>query len=223
MKNQINNKDIQELLEANILSIDNQINYYINPNKLQKYIQKDNQNNQNNFEDKELIEENKQLLSILILAISGLFNQAETKNIINNMDRGAVVSNIKNINSDYEKKRKIISILNNGLLEKLKIVESGNNPKKIGDNGRAYGILQIHKEVIDDVNQIYHTNFEHKDAFDERKSEIICKLYLMHYGSKLQDNLLTENNLARIWNGGPKGYLKQATLSYVKKLNKISI
>ena len=68
------------------------------------------------------------------------------------------------------------------LLAALIEVESHGNPNAVGDHGKAIGCLQIHKEVVADVNHIYNTNFRHKTAFDPAVAKIIAELYLTHYG-----------------------------------------
>ena len=60
----------------------------------------------------------------------------------------------------------------------LKHVETNNNKEAIGDNGKAFGILQIHKEVIIDVNRYYGTDYTHQDAFEPNCAEEIFHLYI---------------------------------------------
>jgi len=102
------------------------------------------------------------------------------------------------------------------LIAAIILVESGGNNLAVGDEGKAIGCLQIHKEVIDDVNRVYRTNYVWPDsAFDRLFSVAICRLYLKHYAPAHA----TSKQLARIWNGGPKGYKKSATLKYWNKVN----
>ncbi len=78
-------------------------------------------------------------------------------------------------------------------------VESGGNSKAIGDRGRAYGILQIHRGVILDVNRWYGLKYTHRDAFDPVKARKICKLYtykMLH----LKKKPVTLWNVALCWN-----------------------
>ena len=62
-----------------------------------------------------------------------------------------------------------ITILLSGLtsiMSILKTVETNtHDPDSIGDNGRSYGILQIQRSVLSDVNRIYGTDYRHKDMF----------------------------------------------------------
>lgn len=110
------------------------------------------------------------------------------------------------------------------ILPILKLVESMGDVDSIGDNGKAYGILQIHKICIDDVNRIYGTSYVHKDAFDEEISNEIFRLYI-EYGAKRfkkrYNKSPTEEDIVRMWNGGCyTGYKKESTISYYNKYEK---
>ena len=103
----------------------------------------------------------------------------------------------------------------------LKVVETNNDTDSIGDNGRSYGILQIQRSVISDVNRIYDTNYKHIDMFSEEASEEVFRLY-MCYGKevflKKHCKFPTEEQMVRMWNGGIyKGYTYNETKSYYKK------
>ena len=118
----------------------------------------------------------------------------------------------------------MITILLSGLtsiMSILKTVETNNNPDSIGDNGRSYGILQIQRSVLSDVNRIYNTNYKHIDMFSEEASEEVFRLY-MCYGKevflKKHCKFPTEEQMVRMWNGGIyKGYTYNETKSYYKK------
>jgi len=101
------------------------------------------------------------------------------------------------------------------LIATLIMVESGGNDFAVGDQGRAIGCLQIHKCVIDDVNRIYGLTYQWPESAYSRETAIcICRLYLRHYAPAGA----TDEMLARIFNGGPKGYKKRATLKYWRKV-----
>lgn len=110
-------------------------------------------------------------------------------------------------------------MLNALLLSALIAVESGGNPHAIGDQGRAYGILQIHANVVHDVNRVKGTRYVHKDAFDPVKARAICEAYLSHYATPARlGRVPTNADKARVWNGGPTGHKKSATLSYWQRV-----
>ena len=109
----------------------------------------------------------------------------------------------------------------NSIVEILKHVETNYNTEAIGDNGKAYGILQIHKIVIDDVNRIYGTTYIHQDAFNEVCAVEVFNLYIKA-GIKRYEALRcrspTEQDVVRFWNGGIySGYKKKSTLKYYRK------
>lgn len=89
----------------------------------------------------------------------------------------------------------------------------------IGDTNlknKAYGCLQVRKPACDDVNRRYGTNYRPEDCLGNRElSLIICRLYLGMYATKERlGREPTAKDLARIWNGGPNGHLKESTIQY---------
>ena len=110
------------------------------------------------------------------------------------------------------------------LIPFLIAVESGGNDKVIGDDGKAFGCLQIHEICVKDVNRIYKTVYTHLDCFDRQKSIEICKLYLSYWGKRYEKRTkkkVTLEVLARIWNGGPRGDEKAITKKYWLKVEKV--
>ena len=103
------------------------------------------------------------------------------------------------------------------LLMVLIAVESNGNDFAKGDNGDAIGCLQIHKEVITDVNRIYGTTYRWPEScYIRETSKEICRMYLKHYAPQKSGAQI----LSRIWNGGPRGHKKQATLKYWERVKK---
>jgi soluble lytic murein transglycosylase-like protein len=90
------------------------------------------------------------------------------------------------------------------ILAVLMSIETGGErhpATAVGDNGKAIGILQIHKSVVTDVNARYGTHYVWPaDCKDPAKSKDIATKYLTMYGKGK-----TPVQLARIWNGGPEG------------------
>jgi len=113
---------------------------------------------------------------------------------------------------------KLITILLTALIQ----VESGGQADAVGDNGRAVGILQIHKITVDDVNRIYKTNYTYKDRYSPKLSKEIASKYLLYWGNRYAKKHGTVNImvLAKIHNGGPRGYQKKATVKYWLKVRK---
>ena len=99
--------------------------------------------------------------------------------------------------------------MNAALLAALLAVESGGNDMAVGDHGRAIGALQIHAGVVQDVNRHHGTRYTHRDMHDRAKAVMVCSLYLQTYAPNA-----TPEVQARVWNGGPRGASKAATLGY---------
>lgn len=109
------------------------------------------------------------------------------------------------------------------LLDAIERVESGCNPKAIGDNGDAVGSFQLHTEVIDDVNRICKKSFKYTDRKDRKKSREIASLYIdywaKHYTKKTGKDA-TDEVRAKIFNGGPNGYKNKNTEKYWNEVRK---
>ena len=101
------------------------------------------------------------------------------------------------------------------LISALIIVESSGKDLAIGDHGKAIGCLQIHREVVLDVNKFTGSHYRHQDMTNRVAARAVCEAYLQHYGKGA-----TTEQLARRWNGGPKGDQKQATAAYWRKVQK---
>jgi len=85
-------------------------------------------------------------------------------------------------------------------------LESGGNDLAIGDDGKAWGCLQINNCVIKDVNHIYGRKYVHQDALDRDKSTTICYLYLLYWGRKYEiktGKQATPRIMRQIWRKGP--------------------
>lgn len=105
------------------------------------------------------------------------------------------------------------------LLDALTVVESNGNPRAVGDSGRAKGALQVWAVVIVDVNRAYGTQYVHDDAFDVAKARDIARKYLSLYATaKRLGRPVTDEDRARIWNGGPNGWKKASTIGYWAKV-----
>lgn len=99
--------------------------------------------------------------------------------------------------------------MNAAFLAALLAVESGGNDLAIGDGGRAIGALQIHRGVVDDVNRVHGTKYRHADMHDRKKAVRVASLYIATYAPGASPEVQ-----ARVWNGGPRGATKPATLGY---------
>lgn len=100
------------------------------------------------------------------------------------------------------------------LLDAIALVESNNQAAAIGDGGQAVGAYQIRPIFLRDVNRILGCErYKLPDRFDPAKSRQMARVYLGHYG---KGKTLIE--MARQYNGGPRGHLKKATTGYAAKI-----
>ena len=96
-------------------------------------------------------------------------------------------------------------------------VESRGNPKAHATGEDAVGILQIRKCMVDDVNRILKNRgallrYTYNDRWNETKSKEMFDIFCTYYGLK------TAEEMARCWNGGPRGINNPSTLSYWDKV-----
>ncbi|MHC4355140.1 MAG: transglycosylase SLT domain-containing protein [Planctomycetota bacterium] len=99
------------------------------------------------------------------------------------------------------------------LIDAIAQIESNNRSKAVGDNGRAIGAYQIHRAYWKDGTRVLGVKWSYGDAFDPGKARRVVRAYLQHYGRGK-----TLIQMARIHNGGPRGYRKKATLGYGRKV-----
>lgn len=99
-------------------------------------------------------------------------------------------------------------------------VESNFNPMAVNHSEKAVGMLQVRPICLKDVNNFYGTNYSHDEMYNPIKAAHVFILYTKMYGAE------TYEEMARIWNGGPKGMRKKSTLRYwskvKRKLNNLS-
>ena len=105
------------------------------------------------------------------------------------------------------------------LLSAIIHVESNNNDSAYRANEDAVGCLQIRKCMVNDVNRILkrqksYTRFTYNDRWLRHKSIKMFDIYCKHYG------LTTAEEIARCWNGGPRGMNKPLTATYWRKVQK---
>ena len=103
------------------------------------------------------------------------------------------------------------------LLSAIIHVESSNNDNAYNSNEDAVGCLQIRKCMVNDVNRILRRQksdlrFTYDDRWLRNKSIKMFDIYCKHYG------LTTSEEIARCWNGGPRGMNKPLTANYWRKV-----
>jgi len=103
------------------------------------------------------------------------------------------------------------------LLSSIIQVESNNNDSAYRASEDAVGCLQIRKCMVDDVNRILRRQksdirFTYDDRWLRNKSIKMFDIYCKHYG------LTTAEEIARCWNGGPRGMQNEMTANYWEKV-----
>jgi len=103
------------------------------------------------------------------------------------------------------------------LLNSLIFVESRGNDSAYCANEDAVGCLQIRKCMVDDINRILrrqksYIRFSYNDRWLRQKSIEMFEIYCKYYG------LTTAEEIARCWNGGPRGINNPATVGYWNKV-----
>jgi len=98
------------------------------------------------------------------------------------------------------------------LLSALIQIESHGNDQAKGRHGEL-GALQIKPILVRDVNRIMGTHYAHQQVTNRTISLFIANAYLSHYGKHLSDE-----SLARIWQGGPKAISRSSSRAYGRRV-----
>ena len=110
---------------------------------------------------------------------------------------------------------------NERVLGALKALESGGRKKTIGDNGKAYGVLQIHRGAVEDVNRVFQKQYTHEQMFDTDKAEEVFYYYTLIGIEQIrlkECREADEQDIVRNWNGGAySGWKRKSTEKYFKK------
>ena len=106
------------------------------------------------------------------------------------------------------------------LVDALIIVESNGNDNAIGDNGKAIGCLQIWEIYHTDAVERSRIGGSYKDCFNRDYAIKVFDAYMKRYAREAWTNpaKFDAEKVARIHNGGPRGYKKKATQKYWKKV-----
>ena len=103
------------------------------------------------------------------------------------------------------------------LLSAIMFIESSYNDSAYRASEDAVGCLQIRKCMVDDVNRILKRQkstlrFTYNSRWSRDSSIQMFEIYCDHY------NLVTAEEIARCWNGGPRGINNPATVRYWEKV-----
>lgn len=103
-------------------------------------------------------------------------------------------------------------------LDAIAAVETNGNDAAINFAEDAHGRYQIRAAALADANRILCTDYTLADCHDPAVAARIVRAYLGHYGANL--SAPTPTALARIWNGGPNGYKRDATRGYAERFHR---
>jgi len=114
---------------------------------------------------------------------------------------------------------RVKTITDKELIKALINVESSNNDNAYRSCEGAAGALQIRRTMVRDVNRILkrqksNQQYTYEDRWNRQKSIEMFNIYCNHY------NLVTPEEKARCWNGGPRGLQKLSTKRYWEKVKK---
>ena len=80
----------------------------------------------------------------------------------------------------------------------LTVAESDGHGNRVGDHGKAIGILQMHKEMVDEVNRLFKTKYTYSDRADPWRSVEMAQLYLTWAAKEY--SIVSPVQLAYRWN-----------------------
>lgn len=103
------------------------------------------------------------------------------------------------------------------IMNAIIIVESQGDPNAYHKGEDAVGLLQIRKCMVDDVNRILKRKgsifkYTYLDRWDKQKSFEMFNIFCEYY------NFDSAEEMARGWNGGPRGITKPSTEVYWSKV-----
>lgn len=107
------------------------------------------------------------------------------------------------------------------LLDALAAVESGGNDSAMNVRENAHGRYQIRPCYLADANAAAGTSYTLDEMHDPAKAAAVVRAYLTRYGAAYErrtGRAPTDEELARIHNGGPRGAERDATIDYARRV-----
>lgn len=105
------------------------------------------------------------------------------------------------------------------LILAIMLVESRGNINALGDNGNSHGCLQLTEAYIQDAAEHAEESWTVEDAYSKETSIRIFVAYMDRYATEERiGSPVTVEHIARIHNGGPTGWSKEATKPYWEKV-----
>ena len=112
--------------------------------------------------------------------------------------------------------------ITNYILFILMTVESGGDTNAVGDDGKAFGMYQLHAAYVQDAAEYSEIEYNHYDAFSPQVASKIVEAYMARYATERRiGRQVTIEDVCRIHNGGPNGYKRASTDAYWAKCKAI--
>jgi len=164
------------------------------------------------------------LIAVSLFLMSEMDNENKIKDLHEDIKiKNSIIDSLKNkidtLNFELEIWDFNITKNTTHLLSAIMHIESSNNDSAYHRGEDAVGCLQIRKCMVKDVNRILRRQksdirFAYDDRWLRTKSIKMFDIYCKHYG------LITAEEIARCWNGGPRGMQNEVTAGYWKKVEK---
>ena len=108
------------------------------------------------------------------------------------------------------------------VLTAIRIVESNDDPDAVGDGGDSIGCYQIQKCYWLDAKEFSDLDGTYLDCYNRGYADRTVRCYMDRYATERRlGREVTQEDIARIHNGGPNGYKKESTKKYWKKVEVI--
>lgn len=111
-------------------------------------------------------------------------------------------------------------------IKRINMIESSNNPKAIGDGGKAFGLNQIHLGTLSDFNKKNKKNYSKEDLMDGKKNNEVANWYFnkkIPRMLKAKGHADTVRNRIIAYNAGishvGKKIIPKTTFEYIQKYN----
>ena len=105
------------------------------------------------------------------------------------------------------------------VLAAIRIVESNDDPNAVGDGGDSIGCYQIQKCYWLDAKEFSDLDGTYLDCYNRGYADRTVRFYMDRYATERRlGREVTQEDVARIHNGGPNGYKKECTKKFWKKV-----
>ena len=105
------------------------------------------------------------------------------------------------------------------VLAAIRIVESNDDPNAVGDGGDSIGCYQIQKCYWLDAKEFSDLGGTYLDCYNRGYADRTVRFYMARYATERRlGREVTQEDIARIHNGGPNGYKKECTKKFWKKV-----